>query len=284
MTELDDLEIDPAGREGDGSMFVPPRRRVPVGAVLSTIVILLAAGLLGYWAYRSYRPRPTPPPPTPQPTLAPTPTPVPSPEAAGLPSLDASDGLVRELAQALSSHPLFGAWLGQQDLVRLVVVVVDNIAGGESPRPHLGFAAPKGSFAVVQRSGRVFIDPASYGRYDFFAAGVASLDAPACAELHRKLLPLTEAAYRELGHPQGGFSAGLGRAIAQLLAVPVLEGSVEVQAARRGNRIVHVYADAKLEALTPAQKHLLRMGPANVKRVQAKLRELAAALGTAPGP
>jgi hypothetical protein len=42
--------------------------------------------------------------------------------------------------------------------------------------------------------------------------------------------------------------------------------------------VVYEYADPKLEALSPAQKALLRMGPRNVPRVQAKLRELAAAL------
>ena len=34
-----------------------------------------------------------------------------------------------------------------------------------------------------------------------------------------------------------------------------------------------------LESLTNAQKQLLRMGPRNVKLIQAKLREVAVALG-----
>jgi len=36
--------------------------------------------------------------------------------------------------------------------------------------------------------------------------------------------------------------------------------------------------DPKLEELSPAQKNLLRMGPRNVARIQAKLRALLAAL------
>jgi hypothetical protein len=44
------------------------------------------------------------------------------------------------------------------------------------------------------------------------------------------------------------------------------------------------YADPALEALTPAQKQLLRTGPRNVRLVQAKLRELQAALAAAPPP
>ena len=37
--------------------------------------------------------------------------------------------------------------------------------------------------------------------------------------------------------------------------------------------------DPALEALSPPQKHLLRMGPANARLVQSKIREIQAALG-----
>jgi hypothetical protein len=286
MPDLDDLEIDRTEPEEPEDVEPPlflPRRRPPYGLVAAGLVVLLGIGFGGYWIYLRPQPIPTPAPTTTLPAPPPTPTPVPSPEAMGLPSLDASDALVRELAAALSSHPLLGAWLGQQDLVRLAVVVVDNVANGESPRPHLRFLEPKGVFAVVQRRGRLVIDPASYGRYDFLAEGVASVDAQACAGLVRKLLPLAEAAYRELGHPQGGFAAALRKAIDSLLAVPALDGDVEVKAARKGNVLVYQYTEPKLEALTLPQRNLLRMGPANVRRIQGKLRELREAIGEGKG-
>jgi hypothetical protein len=40
-----------------------------------------------------------------------------------------------------------------------------------------------------------------------------------------------------------------------------------------------VLVDSKIEEMSPPQKHLLRMGPENVQLIQAKLRELARALG-----
>ncbi len=60
----------------------------------------------------------------------------------------------------------------------------------------------------------------------------------------------------------------------QLLAVPVLEGPA------RGNQLVVTYAwaDEELESLSAAQRHFLRMGPANVSLIQGKLGELRAAL------
>jgi hypothetical protein len=42
--------------------------------------------------------------------------------------------------------------------------------------------------------------------------------------------------------------------------------------------LVYELVDPRLEALSPAQKLLLRMGPANARKVQEKLRELGSAL------
>jgi hypothetical protein len=42
---------------------------------------------------------------------------------------------------------------------------------------------------------------------------------------------------------------------------------------------LYAYADLRLEALSGAEKHLLRMGPENMRKVQTKLSEIASALG-----
>ena len=73
----------------------------------------------------------------------------------------------------------------------------------------------------------------------------------------------------------GNFDAELERAIVELLKVPVVEGDVPLRMAGIG----YAFADPRLEALSPPQKQLLRMGPENVRAIQGKLREIAAALG-----
>jgi hypothetical protein len=181
---------------------------------------------------------------------------------------------VRDVAKSLSSRPLFAAWLANRGLIRTAVAVVENVADGETPRPHLAFLAPKTGFRVRGERGRFLIDPRGSEEYDPFADVVASLDAVGCAGAIRTLGPLLEAAHRELGHPEGGFPAVLERALVHLLQTPVLKGDVPV--VRR--TVVYEFADPKLEALSPAQKQLLRLGPRNVQTVQAKLRELAHAL------
>jgi hypothetical protein len=66
-----------------------------------------------------------------------------------------------------------------------------------------------------------------------------------------------------------------------------VEGDVPVRPVTRPS-LVYELADARLESLSPAQKHLLRTGPANVRRLQAWLREFREALSApsaaAPAP
>jgi hypothetical protein len=126
----------------------------------------------------------------------------------------------------------------------------------------------------VTRSGTQFVAPKSWSRYDVVANVFGSLDATVCARLHRLLLPLFEEAYGVLGRREGRFDDVLARAFRELLRTPVRDGEIEVVPGIRSYR----FADPDLQALSPAQKQLLRMGPGNTRAVQAKLRELAAAL------
>jgi len=68
----------------------------------------------------------------------------------------------------------------------------------------------------------------------------------------------------------GTFEEALARAMDNLLAVEVPEGPLEVREAVGR----YVYTDPGLEGLTPAAKHLLRMGPENARLVQDKLRQI----------
>ena len=280
--DLDDFEIEPtrrpeptvgpsssrdAGKKGEGFLF----------PVTLAAVAVVAVGLLAVLFLVFRHPEKPKAAAVPAPAAAPAPTP-----KILLPSLDESDPVVRQMAAGLSSHPEIARWLARTALVRTLTVVVVNVADGETPRPHLDFLAPKERFRPARRPGRLLVpDPAGFSGYDRFGDAVASVNAEAAASAFRTLAPLFEAAYVELGHPEGGFPKALDKAKEALLAVPVLRDEVELVPHAIGFR----YADAKLEALTPAQKQFLRIGPRNVALVQAKLRELAAALApAAPAP
>ncbi len=165
-----------------------------------------------------------------------------------------SDPAVREFAAALSANPEFAKWLLTKDLIRKFVVAVDNVANGLSPKPHVDFFSPAGGFRVVRTKTGTFIDEAAYARYTPVAGVAASIDA---------------------AYPGVDFGETLVRAMAELLEVPVVEGPIGLEQ----KILSYAMTDASLEALSAAQKQLLRMGPKGVRAVQGKVRELAAALG-----
>ncbi len=185
-------------------------------------------------------------------------------------TLNTSDAVVSELVSALSARPELAAWLVNEDLVRRFVASVNNIADGKNPRQNLEFLRPDESFQAIERGGRLVIDPASYRRYDSMVAVFGSLDTEGTAALYAELAPLIDDAYAEIAPPGSRFGDQLEEAFDELLRVPVLSGDVEVQQ----KVLTFAYSDVELEGLSPAQRQLLRMGPDNVRAVQAKLREL----------
>lgn len=191
-------------------------------------------------------------------------------------TLATSDAAIRQLAAGISARPELVSWLANEDLVRRLVASVDSIADGRSPRQQVEFLRPESAFRVSARGDRTVIDPASYSRYDTVANVVASLDTDGTVALLRELEPLVDDAYAEIAPPGRQFDDRLGAAIDHLLSVPVVEGDVELEQ----KVLTYSYADERLEGLSAAQRQLLRMGPDNVRKIQAKLREIRAALAS----
>lgn len=270
------------------------RRRARILRWVAWVGVLGLAGGVAFWLLRGeQQPAPVPvaeapevparepverePARTPEPAKpeAPAPT-APAPEPEPLPPLGKSDAAVREAARALSSDPHLDIWLGVQDLVRRFVLAVVTVQEGKSPRKPLAHLAPAGPFrARSDDDGRITTHPASYARYDGVATVVASLDAQACARLYRRFEPLLEEVYDQIGPPDESLRDAVARAAAEILSAPRVEGEPAL--------VFHVnhyrYRDPDLEDLSGAQKLVLRTGPDNARRIQAKVREVALALG-----
>ena len=199
----------------------------------------------------------------------------PAAAAIDVPPLDLSDPLVRELLGQLSKSPEIAAWLATNGLIRSFVTSVENVASGPTPARHLRSLAPTQTFSVEDRGRYTVIDRRSYQRYDGIADAVAGLDAAGLAKVYATLKPRLQEAYRELGHPDGNIDGAVETAIVRLLEVPVVESDVRL---RPSGAVGYEFDDDRLEALSPAQKQLLRMGPRNVKQIQGQLRAVAKAL------
>ena len=198
------------------------------------------------------------------------------PDDIVVPPLDQSDALVRQLVAALSAHPQVAAWLTTDGLIKNFTAVAHDVSAGMTPSSRLGVLAPRQRFRVLDRDGDLRVDAHSFTRYDTLADAFASVDAEGAARLYATLKPRIEEAYAGQGFPDTPFDRTLERAIVHLLQTPIVAESPVLEP--RGAD-VFAYADARLESLSPAQKHLLRMGPRNVRLVHGKLREIALALG-----
>jgi len=253
------------------------------GLAIGLLVVLAAIAALFYFFFMK-KPEPTPAAPAASASVLPA-------EGEGGPAgpggeplafpavpLAASDDTVRQFAAALTADPEFGKWLLTKDLIRTFVVSVDNVANGLSPRPHIDFFSPDGDFRVVRTAAGTLIDAAAYSRYDAAVKVALSLDATAAARLYRAVEPLLQEAYNELGYPGVDFDDTLVRAMAELLETPVVDGPILLEQ----KVLSYAMTDPALEALSPAQKQLLRMGPKGVQAVHEKIGQLAAALGIAP--
>ncbi len=137
---------------------------------------------------------------------------------------------------------------------------------------------PTGRFTVIETRRGPVLDPKSYHRYDDYAAAIGALDAPGTARLYLTLKPRILDAYRELGVPEGDFDPVLERAIGVLLTTPAVEGEIPL----RLKVLSYQFVDPDTQAQPAAARQLLRMGPDNMRIVQAKLREIARQLGLRP--
>ncbi|NLD44623.1 MAG: DUF3014 domain-containing protein [Chloroflexi bacterium] len=185
---------------------------------------------------------------------------------------------LRDLAGSLySAFPEVAAWAADPKILTRLVAAADNVAQGQSPRWHLSFLAPSRPFSATQTAAGWVMAPESCSRYDRAVEIACSGSAETLAGAFRQLEPALDLAYRGLGYGEGSCREVLGRAAGELLRVPVPAEAIQVVPVGQG----YVYADPVLEGQSEAGKHLLRLGPANARRLQERLRELAAAAGIA---
>ncbi len=189
--------------------------------------------------------------------------------------LDESDDTIRNMAEELSSHPETASWLMSKDLIRKFVGAVDNIANGLSPRSQIDFFTLEENFKIIEKNGLYYVDHEGYDRYNLVGDVFSSLDSEGWVQLYGQSALLIQEAYRDLGYPEEDFDKTLTVAIVELLKAPVVEGDILLEA----KVVSYKMADPELENLSEVQKHLIRMGPENVRKIQAKLREIGLAVG-----
>ena len=267
---FDDLPLDRTTPPGPDQPDPPPRSPKR-WVILGAFAVLVSALLTLWWMSRS-QPRTATPAPT-QATDVAVGSNRPPREPMALPTLDASDALLRELVAALSRHPLIARLLATDGIVRNTVLTVEQIGVGRTPAVPLKVLRPDTRLAIEgTQSGR--IDPRTYARWDAVVTSLAAINPQDAAQLYVNVKPLFDEAYREMGHPDGDFDESILRAIQVLRETPSVSGNPEL--VRRPGYYEHT--DPALVSLRPVQKQFLLIGPENRQRVLDWLARFAAAL------
>ncbi|RDE22507.1 DUF3014 domain-containing protein [Motiliproteus coralliicola] len=211
----------------------------------------------------------------PEPVAAFAPAPALKLDDPSLPSLDNSDRTFRQDLAALEPSRLLLDWLIDKELIRKLVVTIDNMAQGKIPRKHSPLKPMSDKFRPSVKGEQIWLDGYNFGRYSSYLTLLEKIDSRSWVEIYRRYYPLMQQAYAELGYPRQRFHDRVLMALDHLLSAPVKPRAL----ALAQPSVMFVYADPKLEQLSAVHKQMLRIGPVNAARVL----EMAAVLRTELG-
>jgi len=253
--------------------------------VIAAVVLAVALGVF-YYLHGRQASSPSAPivqhaPPPAEPAIA---HPVPAAADAGsqgpLPTLGDSDPVMREALVGVAGQDAVAQFLVPENIVRHLVVTIDNLPRQKVPAAKRPTVAVPGTFMAVGDELHSTLDAKNFARYEPMVGVVRKLDMQHVAQVYLHFYPLFQQVYQDLGYPNGYFNDRLVEVIDSLLATPQRSGPIELT---RPN-VMYTYADAALEARPAGQKLLLRMGPDNAAVIKAKLTELRAIITAAPPP
>jgi Protein of unknown function (DUF3014) len=264
---------------------VEPRKRRRSSSTTAPILVALlavAAAVAGwFWMTREIPVVETPPTasqPEAEPAAAAPAQPtalVPAPDEALVKAED-----VRGALMQLLGRDAVLKFLETTDFPRKAVATLDNLGREHAPVSAWPVLPAPGRFLVAGSGSSQVIATENAMRYWPFVAFVNSIDAAQAVELYRRMYPVLQQAYRDLGFGDRSLHQRVFQVIDVLLATPepvqppkitLTEVKGPIPSAQPWTR--YQYEDARLERLTAGQKMLLRMGPDNRKALKLKLEE-----------
>jgi hypothetical protein len=288
-----EIRPDPAER--------PPRPPESAAGILLVLAGLVIAGVVAAWIWRAQRPEtpegpvaaaqpPSPAVPASAASAAPPPPPVkfPLPDAVDAPLR--SEEVPAALADLLGAKAVT-AFLQTDGFARRVAATVDSLGREHSPVAAWPVLPTGGRFTVEERPDGPVIAADNAARYTPFVLLVGTLDVGRAAAVYRRLYPLLQQSYRELGFGDRYLNDRVIEVIDLLLATPepaepprlqLTEVKGPIPSTRPWVR--YQFVDPELENLAAGQKILVRVGLVNERRLKAKLAELRERIASGSAP
>lgn len=191
-----------------------------------------------------------------------------------LPTLDASDQLVRDQMLALDHRRALEGWLRSSDLLRRSAAYTDGLSRGVLLSKIFPLSPPKGSFVTHHQDGNIYLNAGNYSRYNKTVDALVNLDISSIANLFHYFRPLLEQAFAEMGYSPRQMDGTILQSLDLILATPVIVEPIVL----KHDSVTYTFADPALEKLLPLQKQLIRSGPENTRKIQQQARALKEAL------
>jgi hypothetical protein len=187
--------------------------------------------------------------------------------------LEDSDESFKKSVKGVSEN--FLSWFNIKHVIRKYLIIINDLSQNQILYKHRKFLKIPQRIIVKNDSHGLYLAKESYGRYNLLADAIASIDTKKGIDLYVRFKPLFEQVYEEFGYPEEYRLEDIFmKAAANVLKAPRQKGRINL--VRHSLR--YKFADKKLEALNNVEKQMLRMGPDNTKKIQAKLRQLATAI------
>lgn len=187
------------------------------------------------------------------------------------PALADSDGPVEQLLQEQFGKGLMAAILRPKELIRHIVVTVDNLDRTPIPMRFWPVQGVAGELVTDGGGDFITIAPQNAKRYDRHVRAFTNADPKQLVDAYRFFYPLFQQAYEDLGYPDGYFNDRLVGVIDHLLKAPTPQPPVSI--ARPSVFFKYKREDLERNA-SWGQKTLIRMGPAHAEAVKVQLRRL----------
>lgn len=110
--------------------------------------------------------------------------------------------------------------LQSEEFPRRLVATVDNLGRSHAPPPLWPVNTTEGRFMTEERNGATVVSPDNGQRYIAFVLMVETVNLERVVQLYRRMYPLLQRAYVEIGFPDRSFHARLIEVIDLLLATP----------------------------------------------------------------
>lgn len=193
-----------------------------------------------------------------------------------LPALEKSDPVLKQEVLKFDWQPGLAGLINTEQMVRNLVVTVDNLAQRQLVANHPVVVPLDQPFVATpgQNDQTYQIDPAGYQRYEPYVRLLENAAPEQILQLLERYQPLFDQAFGELGYPELNFRQRLKQALQQFLAIE--PNTADTTLVRKS--VAYTYADPAVEERSDLEKQVIRLGPDNHQRLRVVAQQYLALL------